>query len=115
MGHSRLFAPAVSRYGRLGRVRRGVVQVWSTIGRRNPVLAWLDGKTWNDPEVSEVTWSYRVRDGRLVAGRTVAGQTETLPLDFGFGSGTHGVTFVALQSGTEPGLDPPGIEHRLSY
>ena len=89
--------------------------VWPAEAGRNPVVAWLDGKTWNDPEVPEVTWSYHVRDGRLVAERHMRGRTETLPLDYGFGSGTHGVTFVALQPGATPGLDPPGIEHRLSY
>jgi hypothetical protein len=81
----------------------------------NPIVAWLDGKTWKDPEIPEVAWSYHVRDGSLVAEVTAMGRTETHPLDYGFGSGTHGVTFVALQPAAEPGLDPPGIEHRLSY
>ena len=89
--------------------------VWPAEAGRNPVVAWLEGKTWNDPEVPEVAWAYHVRGGRLFAERTAKGRTETQPLDYGFGSGTHGVTFVALQPGAEPGLDPPGIEHRLSY
>ncbi|HZW32800.1 MAG TPA: hypothetical protein VFF52_18950, partial [Isosphaeraceae bacterium] len=89
--------------------------VWPAEPGRNPVVAWLDGTTWKDPEVPEVAWSYHVRDGRLVVQRTAKGRTETQPLDYGFGSGTHGVTFVALQPGAEPGLDPEGIEHHLSY
>jgi hypothetical protein len=89
--------------------------VWPAEPGRNPVVAWLDGKTWNDPAFPEVTWSYHVRDGRLIADRTAKGRTESRPLDYGLGSGTHGVTFVVLQPGAEPGLDPPGIEHRLSY
>jgi hypothetical protein len=89
--------------------------VWPAEVGRNPTIAWLDGRTWNDPDVPEVTWSYRVRNGWLVAERTVDGQTETLSLDYGFGSGTHGVTFVALRDGALPGLDPSGLEHRLSY
>ena len=56
-----------------------------------------------------------VNDGRLVARRAVDGRTESFPLDYGIGSGNHGVTFVALRSGAGPGLDPAGVEHRLSY
>jgi YD repeat-containing protein len=98
-------------YARSGHCRT----IWPAESGRNPLIAWLDGQTWNDPEVPEVRWSYHVRDGRLVVERTVDGHAETLALDYGFGSGTHGVTFVALQPGAEPGLDPAGIEHRLSY
>jgi hypothetical protein len=79
------------------------------------VVASLAGKTWKDPESPEVTWSYHLRDGRLVAERTIGGQTKPLRLDYGLGSGKHGVTFVALQPGDETAFAPAGIEHRLSY
>ena len=89
--------------------------LWPAQVGRSPVVAWLNGKTWKDPEVPEVTWSYQLRDDQLVAERTVAGRSETVSLDYGFGSGKHGVTFVALRPAANPGLDPPGLEHRLSF
>ncbi len=89
--------------------------LWPATADQNPVVAWLDGKTGKDPEAPEITWSYHVKDGRLVAGSTAGGRTESLPLDYGFGSGKHGVTFVALRPGNVPGLGPAGLEHRLSY
>jgi Cytochrome c554 and c-prime len=89
--------------------------LWPATADQNPVVAWLDGKTWTDPEVPEISWSYQVKDGQLTAWRAVDGRSETFPLDFGFGSGTRGVTFVALRAGADPGISPGGIEHRLSY
>jgi Cytochrome c554 and c-prime len=89
--------------------------LWPAAADQNPAVAWLNGKTPKDPEVPDVVWSYQVKDGRLVAARIVDGRTESFPLDYGLGSGKHGVTFVALRPGAVPGLDPPGLEHRLSY
>jgi hypothetical protein len=89
--------------------------LWPTEPGRNPVVAWLKGKTWKDPDVPDVTWSYQVRDGRLVAERTIRERIETLRLEYGLGSGTHGITFVAFQPGDDPAFNPSGIEHRLSY
>jgi len=98
-------------YARTGHRRT----LWPATADQNPVVAWLDGKAWKDPEVPEVTWSYHVKDGQLVAGRALDDRTESFPLDYGFGSGRHGVTFVALRPGGVPGLGPAGVEHRLSY
>jgi hypothetical protein len=89
--------------------------LWPTEPGRNPIVAWLEGKTWKDPDVPEVTWSYHLRDGRLVAERTSGNRSDTLRLEYGLGSGTHGVTFVAFQPGDDPSFNPSGIEHRLSY
>jgi hypothetical protein len=89
--------------------------LWPTEPGRNPIIAWLANKTWKDPDVPEVTWSYHLQDGRLVAERTIGNRTDTLRLDYGLGSGTHGVTFVAFQPGDDPAFNPSGIEHRLSY
>jgi hypothetical protein len=82
---------------------------------QSPVVAWLAGKSWKDPEAPDVTWSYRVEDGRLVAQRASDGRNESLPLDYGVGSGVHGITFVAVQAGARPGMEPTGVEHRISY
>ena len=68
----------------------------------------------SDPTNPHVKWSYHVRDKRLVVERTAGDRTETLALDYGLGSGRHGVTFVAIQ-GEKTKVDPSGIEHRLSY
>ena len=89
--------------------------LWPATADQNPVVAWLNGKTWTDPEVPEVSWSYYVTDGQLIVARAGTSQTNSVPIDYGFGSGKHGVTFVALQPGDVPGLGPAGLEHRLSY
>jgi hypothetical protein len=89
--------------------------LWPARSDQNPVVAWLDGKTWQDPEVPEITWSYHVKDGQLVAERMDDGRSESLALDYGLGSGRHGVTFVALRPSSVPRLGPQGVEHRLSY
>jgi hypothetical protein len=80
----------------------------------SPIIEWLNGKSVADPKYQDVHWSYQVRDQRLIVERTADGKTESLPLDFGVGSGKHGVTFVAM-TGDKTGVDPAGIEHRLSY
>ena len=82
---------------------------------RSTIIAWLNGKSVNDPEHPRVKWSYHVRDKRLIVERTVGDQTESLALDYGIGSGKHGVTFVAIQGNQNTALDPSGPEHRLSY
>jgi hypothetical protein len=89
--------------------------LWSPEVGRHPVVAWLDGQSWADPDLPEVTWSYHLRDGRLVAERKAGDRTETLGLEYGLGSGTHGVTFVAIEPGSGSDAGPSGIEHRLSY
>jgi len=82
---------------------------------RSTIIAWLNGKTVNDPEHPGVKWSYQVRDKRLIVERTIGDRTESLALDYGIGSGKHGVTFVAIQGHQKTELDPSGLEHRLSY
>jgi len=86
-----------------------------TRGLKNPVVAWLDGRKVKDPELADVTWSYHVRDDKLVADREIDGKTESIALDYALGSGKHGITFVAIQNARETGSDPTGIEHRISY
>jgi hypothetical protein len=84
------------------------------LAERSPIIAWLNGKSVSDPKYPDVSWSYQVRDKRLVVERITDDRTESLALDYGVGSGKHGVTFVAIQ-GEKTKLDPSGIEHRLSY
>jgi hypothetical protein len=81
---------------------------------RSSIIAWLNGKTVSDPKYPDVRWTYQVRDQKLVVERTIGAQTESLALDYGLGSGKHGLTFVAIQ-GDKTRLDPSGVEHRLSY
>jgi hypothetical protein len=80
----------------------------------DPIARWLDGRTVADPERAGVDWSYHLRDGKLSVDRREGGKTETLPIEFSFGSGQVGTTFVTT---TKAGPDsmPTGIEHRLSY
>lgn len=75
------------------------------------------GKHIRDPERPNVQWSYRLENGVLVADRLRGDQTQSFPLEFGVGSGKHGVTFVTTLEGAEAGssLGRSGIEHRISY
>jgi hypothetical protein len=73
-----------------------------------------------DPEQAGVEWSYHLKDGILIAQRAQADRTERFPLEFGFGSGKQGVTFVTTESASDPtktatATSPAGIEHRISY
>ncbi len=78
------------------------------------IANWLDGRTVKDPERPEVSWTYHLRDGQLGVDRSERGKTESFPIEFSFGSGTVGYTFVTtMKSG--PGAAPIGLEHRLSY
>jgi hypothetical protein len=84
------------------------------LAEQSPIVAWLNGKSVSDPKYPDIRWSYQVRDNRLVVERTTGGRTESLALDYGLGSGKHGVTFVAID-GEKTKLGAAGIEHRLSY
>ena len=70
-----------------------------------------------DPERPNVEWSYRLENGILVADRLRGDQSQSFPLEFGVGSGKHGVTFVTTLAGAEAGssVGRSGIEHRISY
>lgn len=79
-----------------------------------PIARWLDGRTVADPERPEVSWTYHLRDGRLSVDRGERGKTETFPIEYSFGSGVVGYTFVTTMK-SSPGATPIGLEHRLSY
>jgi hypothetical protein len=80
----------------------------------DPIARWLDGRTVKDPERPGVDWSYHLRDGKLSVDRREGGKTQTLPIEFSFGSGQVGTTFVTTMK-PGPGSPPVGLEHRLSY
>jgi hypothetical protein len=80
----------------------------------DPIARWLDGRTVADPERPGVDWSYHLRDGKLSVDRREGGKSETLPIEFSFGSGHVGNTFVTTMKGG-PDSTPTGLEHRLSY
>jgi predicted CXXCH cytochrome family protein len=81
---------------------------------------WLIGQRLRDPELADVHWSFHVTNGVLITERSQAGRTDRFPLEFGFGSGKQGVSFVTTQAAAD-GVKPAssmscaGIEHRLSY
>src|SRR5579875_1424617 len=81
---------------------------------KDPIARQLDGRTVADPERTGVAWTYHFRDGRLSVDRREGGQSETLPIEFSFGSGQVGTTFVTTMK-PGPGSPPIGLEHRLSY
>lgn len=73
----------------------------------------LDGRGVDDPEWPGVTWSYLLRDGRLLVERSEGGESERVEADFALGSGHHATTFLTL---TDPDPDRPrALEHRLTH
>jgi hypothetical protein len=80
----------------------------------NPIARRLDGRTIADPEQPGVEWSYHLRDDRFSVERREGMKVETLPIEFSFGSGQMGTTFVTTFP-SHSGAPPTGIEHRLSY
>ena len=71
----------------------------------------LDGTTVADPELPDVLWSYRFRDGALHIARKSQGKVEECIADYAFGSGHHATTFVSVIDPEIPAI----LEHRLTY
>jgi len=67
--------------------------------------------TLADPELPEVRWSYRFRNGALHIARQQKGSIEECIADYAFGSGRHATTFVSM---IDPAI-PAILEHRLTY
>ena len=91
-------------------VRSGHAQTLRPAGRRAVALG-LDGKTIADPELSDVSWSYRYRDGQLSIVRKASGQVEECVAEYAFGSGHHAMTFVNVIDPKVPAI----LEHRITY
>jgi hypothetical protein len=93
--------------------RSGHAQTLRPAGRTR-IAARLEGKVVEDPEQRGVLWSYHLRGGQFSVDRQEKGKSETFPIEFCFGSGRVGFTFVTT---ARPGSDalPVGFEHRLSY
>jgi hypothetical protein len=71
----------------------------------------LDGTTAADPELADVSWSYRYRDGALLIARNEKGSVEECLADYAIGSGHHATTFVSMIKPEIPAI----LEHRLTY
>jgi hypothetical protein len=71
----------------------------------------LDGTTVVDPELPEVSWHYRFRDGQLHIARTARKQVDEFIAEYAFGSGHHATTFVNM---IDPDI-PAILEHRLTH
>jgi hypothetical protein len=78
---------------------------------RRALVHRLDGTMVADPELPEVNWSYRYRDGQFFIARTAQGKLEECIAEYAFGSGHHATTFVSV---IDPGI-PAILEHRLTY
>src|SRR5262249_49371211 len=89
--------------------------LWRVVG--GPLEKSIAGQRVRDPDHADVEWSYHLKEGVLFVERSQAGKTELIRLEFGVGSGKHGVTFVTTQSvpEAESVIGPSGIEHRISY
>jgi hypothetical protein len=75
----------------------------------------LDGQRIVDPELPGVEWSYHLHGNELEVQRREQGKEERMRLEFGVGSGKHGVSYVTITAGRAPSADLTGIEHRFSY
>jgi Cytochrome c554 and c-prime len=75
----------------------------------------MNGLSVPDPEHDDVAWSYSHQDGTLTAERRVSGRAdvERQMLEYAFGSGAHGVTFLTIRD-RDPGR-VSSIEHRMTF
>jgi hypothetical protein len=83
---------------------------------RSRIAHGLEGRSVVDPEEPEVQWQFHFGDERAEIERREKNEDTRLPVDYVFGSGIHGVTFLSLKSAF---ADPPpygaALEHRISY
>jgi hypothetical protein len=91
--------------------RSGHARTLRPAGLRRSLARRLDGTRIADPELPEVLWSYRYRDGQLHLARQDRGRTEECILEYAFGSGHHATTFVSVIDPRTPSI----LEHRLTY
>jgi hypothetical protein len=75
----------------------------------------LDGLHLADPELPGVEWTYHQSGKDFQVERREKGDVKRLVLEYGVGSGKHGVSFVTTVAGADPSVDRGGIEHRFSY
>jgi hypothetical protein len=71
----------------------------------------LHGSTFVDPELPDVRWSYRLRDGQLELERAAQEEMARWIVDYAFGSGHHATTFVNVLDPAIPAI----LEHRITY
>jgi hypothetical protein len=90
--------------------RSGHARTLSPVGRL-PLARRLDGTRLADPEMPQVHWSYRFRDGQLHIARQAPGKDEECIAEYAFGSGRHATTFVNVIDPKIPAI----LEHRLTY
>ncbi len=85
------------------------------IGAAHNPVAKLSGAKFNDPEQKGVVWAYSVQGDKLTVERIENGKSDTFPIDFAFGSGHSGVTFVSVHMPTGRLGESVDLEHRVSY
>lgn len=81
------------------------------VAESHPVVRQLEGKVVADPEISGVTWSFAMRDGRLGVVRKEQGRTERFDFDYALGSAHHATTFLTVLNPEKP----TAFEHRLTF
>jgi Cytochrome c554 and c-prime len=90
--------------------RSGHAMTLSSAGRR-VVSRRLDGTNVADPELPDVRWSYRFKDGALHIARKAQNKVQECIAEYAFGSGRHATTFVSVIDPEIPAI----LEHRLTY
>ncbi|MFO0958939.1 MAG: multiheme c-type cytochrome [Isosphaeraceae bacterium] len=80
---------------------------------KSGVAQGLDGRSFPDPELPGVTWTYHYQDGTFTIERVEGDSTESMTADYAFGSDSHATTFVSVVEG--PRHAPAVFEHRLTH
>lgn len=80
---------------------------------KSTVAQQLDGRSFPDPDLPGVVWTYHFQDGTFTIDRVEDDATESMGVDYAFGSDSHATTFVTVVDG--PGHAPAVFEHRLTH
>ncbi len=90
--------------------RSGHSRTLTSVSRRR-LARDVDGKSVPDPALPGVTWSFRLRGGRLYIERRAPSNVEECVAEYAFGSGFHATTFVNVIDAATPAI----LEHRMTY
>lgn len=82
-------------------------------GGRGKLARAIDGARIQDPERTDVVWSYSLLDGQLAVEQAEAEKTRRSLIDYALGSGQHATSFVTLLN-SDP-HQPKALEHRLTH
>lgn len=86
-----------------------------TQGGRSPWAARLDGRSLRDPEQPEINWTIKGGKGTFEITRTEGDKVDRTPIEYVFGSGKHGLSFLTTEPAKSSTSDLQSIENHISY